>query len=116
MNPNDPTAETLSDGDDSGAMGAPTPEPTSPQSGEICVPLTALAMPDESEAMQPPADGDKVQGNFEATVSRSEGDKAYIKLTSINGEPLASETPAPVDDASGGLGDLQSMAANLPPT
>lgn len=96
-------------------MEAPTPEPTAPQSGEICVPLTALAMPDESEAMQPPADGDKVQGNFEATVSRSEGDKAYIKLTSINGEPLASDAPAPDDAGGGSLADLQSMAANLPP-
>lgn len=106
MDPNE-----LMNTDDAG-MDAPTPEPTSPQSGEICVPLTALAMPDESEAMQPPADGDKVQGNFEATVSRTEGDKAYIKLDSINGEKLASEVPEAAPDE---LSQLQGMAANLPP-
>lgn len=73
---------------------------------EDCVPVSALAMPDEKEQMQPPAVGDKVSYQVDGTISRIEGENAYIKKTSVNGEEIDEATETPKDD----MAELESMA------
>jgi hypothetical protein len=94
---------------------APPPEPDGDEMGgmaenELCVDLQALAMPDESDQMQPPAVGDKVQANVEGTVSRITGDKAYVTMSAVNGQKVAEAAPAPGDEEA----NLQQMAASQP--
>lgn len=45
-------------------------------------------MPDETEQMQSPEVGDKVQYTVEGTVSRIDGDEAYVKRDTVNGQPI----------------------------
>jgi len=87
--------------DDSGAM----------DQNEICVDLDSLSMPDEQEKMQAPEVGDKVQANIEGEVTRIEGNKAYVKMTAVNGQKV-DDTAASSDadeEAS-----LQAMAQQMP--
>jgi len=58
---------------------------------EDCVPLAALGMPDadNGDQMANPEVGDKVSYQSEGTISRIEGEKAYVKRESVNGEPVA---------------------------
>lgn len=83
----------------------PAPEPVMGMA-EICVPVSALAMPDEGDKMQNPRPGDSLQGTWEGKLSRIEGDNAYVSLTAVNDEKL----DKPQDD----FGELQSMAAQMP--
>lgn len=105
-----------STGPDAGAMN-----------GEDCVPLAALNLPDNTEQMQSPEQGDKVQYTVEGTVTRIEGDNAYIKRDTINGQPVndaEAEPENPAEDkgpgeepdaSSGGddsqMADLQQLAS-----
>lgn len=84
-------------------------EAPSAMGNEICVSLAALSQPDEQDQMEPPAVGDKVQANIEGTVSRVEGDNAYITLEAVNGQEVKGGEAAPDE-----LGELQSMAQNMP--
>lgn len=68
-------------------------------SGEDCVPLSALNLPDDTEQMQAPEEGDKVQYTVEGTVTRIEGDNAYIKRESINGQPVEGDSNEPENPA-----------------
>lgn len=61
------------------------------EDGEVCVPLSALAQPDDGDQMQTPAEGDNVTMTVDATVTRIEGENAYLKPTSINGTDLEEE-------------------------
>lgn len=96
----------------------PTPEPDGDEmgsNGEICVPLQALAMPDQQDQMEAPVMGDKVQANIEGTVTRIEGENAYLKLDAVNGQKLDKEqTPSDTDAPDAGMAQLQGMAANMP--
>lgn len=58
---------------------------------EDCVPLAALAMPDgeQGDQMANPEVGDKVSYTIEGAVTRIDGDQAYVKRESVNGQPLA---------------------------
>lgn len=91
------------------------PEPA-PMGGmrEVCVPLGALAMPDEEQQAQPPAAGDQVQFNAEGKVTRIDGDNAYVELSHVNGQevPEAATTPAPTEDQE--LAGLEEEARNQP--
>lgn len=84
---------------------------------EICVPTSALSMPDEQESMEAPEAGDIVQFNGEGKVTRIEGENSYVKLTAINGSPLKEDGSA--QDEPGGdpespdEGGLEKMAADL---
>lgn len=77
---------------------------------EDCVPLTSLAMPDESEQMQQPAVGDNVQYNVEGEISRIEGDNAYVKKTAVNGHTIEASKETPMDEMS----ELEGMARTMP--
>jgi len=60
---------------------------------EICVPTAALAMPGEGEGQAtPPAMGDSVDFSGTATVSRIEGEEAYLQVETVNGQPVKQDT------------------------
>ena len=81
--------------------------------GEVAVPLKSLAQPDDKEQVQTPAEGDAVNFSVDATVTRIEGETAYVKVSAVNGTPIEDEAaePAPDMDMQEGA-DLRSMAAN----
>lgn len=89
-------------------------------SSEDCVPLAALNLPDEQQQMQAPEQGDKVQYTVEGTVSRIEGDNAYVSREAINGVPVkpdsqepenpAEDLPEKAGSADQGMAELQDMA------
>lgn len=76
---------------------APATDMGGMDSNEICVDLQSLSMPDEDDQMQAPAVGDMVQANIEGTVSRIEGDKAYVMMSAVNGQKVKEQGPAPTD-------------------
>lgn len=106
MDPNLATGETTSEGSDIPPMMPPTAAP-----GELAVPLKALAQPDDAEQVNPPAQGDPVTFTVDATVTRIDGEMAYIKATAINGVELEDEAaePAGLPDEQEGA-DLRAMA------
>lgn len=96
-------------------------------SNDDCVPLSSLNMPDESEQMQAPEVGDRVQYTVEGTVSRIDGNEAYVKRETINSQPVdddkdGPEAQTPPDVESGanadqagsdqGYSDLEDQARN----
>lgn len=102
MNPNLPTGETMSEGE-------PTESPMGP---EDCVSLSALAMPGDDEQMAAPELGDKVQYTVEGTISRIEGDNAYITREAVNGEPVKGAAPM-APEAPDEMGELRGMAEGM---
>lgn len=54
----------------------------------ICVPTSALALPDEQEHMEAPELHDIVTANIEGKVCRIKGDQAYVCVTAVNGEAI----------------------------
>lgn len=57
--------------------------------GELdMVPLDALAIPGEDSGMEKPEQGDRVSYTIDGTLERVEGDMAFIKRESVNGQPL----------------------------
>jgi len=84
---------------DNPELDGPAPTPSemgmkpeaSSHSQEDCVPVTALASPGEDDQMANPSVGDLVQYQKEGTVTRIEGDQAYVKVNSVNGKPLTAE-------------------------
>lgn len=58
------------------------------QAGEIAIPLKALAQPDDTDAMQTPEQGDNVTFTVDATVTRIDGEMAYVKPNSVNQTPV----------------------------
>lgn len=75
---------------------------------EMCVPLSSLNQPDEQENMQAPGPGDPVTMTVEGTISRVEGDNAYVTPSAVNGNKV--EAPAaPQDEES----QLRGMAAGM---
>jgi hypothetical protein len=90
MYDNKPTGETMSEGSDVPPM-MDKPEGHGMNMQEDCVPVSALAQPGEDEQMNPPGIGDVVQYQKEGTVSRIEGDNAYVKVQAVNGKPVSAE-------------------------
>lgn len=65
-----------------------------PKSSEICVPLESLSLSGETGSAVAPAQGDEVDITGTATVSRIEGQMAYLTPKTINGAPVESAEPA----------------------
>jgi hypothetical protein len=115
-----PTNNTPIPADEAEPMDNPAEETAEPQDSgammEDCVPLDALAMPDESEQMENPAVGDKVQYTVEGTITRIEGGDAYVKKSAVNGQKIEdTEKPAaaePTDD----MAALESEAKGMSET
>lgn len=78
------------------AMGAPKGGPDAATDStaagnsdtEQCVPLDALAEPDDQEQMAAPEVGDSVNYQVQGKVTRIEGNRAYVEPESINGKPV----------------------------
>ncbi len=91
------------------AAGATEPDM---DDGTVCVPLASLAQPDDQEKMNTPEVGDSVSMQVDAQVVKIEGDNAYIKPTSINGNSLSDN-----DEDEGGesaeASDLRDQAQAL---
>lgn len=56
------------------------------------VPISALQMPDDQEQMQPPEVGDVVNYQVAGKVLAINGDMAQVQRTSINGQPVSSDS------------------------
>jgi hypothetical protein len=85
------------------------------KSNEICVPTSALAMPDEGEQLTNPEEGDIVTLQVEGKVSRVEGDKAYVTPSSVNGQDVGAEEDeprSPEEQDMTDYGELEGMARN----
>lgn len=79
---------------DKGGEDGMAAEPVTGGGPEQCVPIGALATVDESDAPSQPAVGDRVTYQVEGAVTRIEGDKAFVRPSAINGEPVQ-EAPEP---------------------
>lgn len=77
------------------------------KNSEICVPVSALALPGEKDGQNTaPAIGDTVDLTGTAKVTRIEGDKAYLQPTEINGAAVESAAmPEDLDDEEKSLRD-----------
>jgi hypothetical protein len=98
-----------------GATGPPAkPKPSGMAPGELCVPLSALAMPDEGDQLANPEEGDKVTLQVEGKVGRIEGENAYITPETVNGQPVSKEAEPDAGDqgenSEQDYADLQEMA------
>ena len=90
-----------------------TAMPPTATPGEVAVPLKSLAQPDDKEQVQTPTEGDAVNFTVDATVTRIEGDTAFVKVSAVNGNPVDDEAAEPAADPDLQEGaDLRSMAAN----
>lgn len=88
-----------------GKPGAEDSNALSEASNVDTVPLDFLAMPDDSEQMQPPEVGDEVNYQVTGKVVAIEGNSAKVERTSINGQDLPGQDD---DDSDNGQGDEQS--------
>lgn len=116
MKPNDLTmGMDQEDAPEASETGIPDAEDTAeaPEAApiEVAVPLASLAIPDEQENMAAPEVGDKGQAPMEYTVTRIEGENAFITLDAVNGQKLGTEKTPTDDDETG---QLQQMAAGMP--
>lgn len=91
----------------------PMGKPTS-AAKEDCVPLSSLALPGEEAKTETPAVGDIVSYNVEGTITRIEGDMAYVKKTSVNGEEVGQEEAESEPNEETDFANLQGMARSQP--
>lgn len=105
MDNNYPTDETMNEGSDL----PPQPADIEPAGNIDCVPLDALAMPDEKEQLTPPAVGDEVTYTVTGKVTAVTGGMATVERTSINGNSVDDNDgdTEPTEDS------LRSEAGNI---
>lgn len=77
---------------------------------DMCVPLDSLKEPDEQQQMQSPEVGNPVVMTVEGTISRIEGQNAYVTPSAVNGQKLdqMQGQAAPEGD------QLRQMASSMP--
>ena len=104
-------------GDGSMEQGAElSPMTPSPMiSNEQCVPLEALAMPEEGDQLANPEPGDLVSYTVEGKVTRVEGQKAYVEPETVNGKPFAKDEAPPAAEEAGGYAALETEAGQFGP-
>lgn len=71
-------------------------------------------MPDESEKLEEPAQGDKVSATIEGTVNRVEGSHAYVTLDAVNGHELKPGESLAEPSEENELASLQEIARGMP--
>ena len=99
--PKGPAGGQPTDGSQQDTTGLGEPDgPDDMTPGEDCVSLKSLAMPDpdSGDQMANPEVGDRVNYQVEGTVTRIEGDNAYVKRETINGEPVEDDDNNGQDD------------------
>jgi len=76
-----------------GPMGAPL------AAAAMSVPIAALAVPGEDDAMSTPTAGDRVSYQVDGVVESLDGETAQVRATAINGTPIpGGEEMAPETD------------------
>ena len=85
---NKPSGETMDEGSDIPPDAEPSEDSGMKGPGELCVPIKAVAVPDENESAVAPEVGDEVNFSGSAKVTRVEGGNVYLTPTEINGEKL----------------------------
>lgn len=121
MSPNLPTGETMSEGSPMPPRGpmqeAGELDDGEMDSSEVCIPLKALAQPDDQDQVQTPAVGDSVNFSTDGTITRIDGDNAYVKASAVNGVPLddgSDEVQNPDSQTPDSEGtDLQGIAQQM---
>lgn len=105
--PNLATDETMSE-------GGPIPPALSmsPAPMEDSVSLAALAMPNEGEQLETPQIGDRVSYQVEGTISRIEGDRAFVAKEAVNGQPVDQDADNMGGPSDGDADNLQSLTAD----
>lgn len=98
------TAPLPPDAADDGSAGAMT------GGMDMCVPLDSLKEPDEQQQMQSPEVGNNVVMTVEGTISRIDGQNAYVTPSAVNGQKLdqMQGNQAPEGD------QLRQMAGAMP--
>ena len=82
--PDEAAANSIMDKDAQAATSSSAPSATSLDQ----VPIDALAMPDDSEKMEPPSVGDMVNYSVSGKVTKIEGGIAYVERETINGQDV----------------------------
>ncbi len=80
------------------------------EEGLVPIPLKALAQPDDTDAMHTPEMGDNVTFTVDGTVSRIDGEMAWIKPVSVNQTPIgeaADDGKLTPEEAEAGSGDTE---------
>lgn len=82
---------------------------------EQCVPVKALAVPEEGEQLVAPEVGDRVSYTIEGKVTRVEGEQAYVQPETVNGEAIADAKPEPTAEQqeAGAYAQLEEEAGKL---
>lgn len=75
-------------------------EPAGAAEGEVCVPLSAVAVNEDENASTPPDVGDEITVTLGGKVTRVEGDMVYFSPATANGEPIPADEQQdePADD------------------
>ena len=91
--------------------GAPNEGAPKAMANEQCVPLSALATSDDGAELTKPEVDDEVEYQVKGKVSRIDGEMAYVKPMSVNGEEVEAEKQ-PAAEASGAddYASLEDMA------
>lgn len=76
---------------------------------EICLPLSSLSVADTEGNTVSPSQGDSVDVTITGTVSRIDGDMAYIRPDASNGEALPGTSTVISDDTN--EAGMRAMAA-----
>jgi hypothetical protein len=120
MKPNMPTGETMSEGSAFSAGGGLPPELSgAPAAVAVTttqvLPVSALAMPDEAEQMEPPKVGDVVNFQVEGKVTAVDGNNATVTLASVNGQAIgeAEDDKAESGNEAESLEGLQKQAGEM---
>ncbi len=87
------------------ASEMPEMAPAGPTQGEVPIPLKALAQPDDKDAMTTPEMGDSVTFSVDGTITRIEGEMAYVKANAVNGTPIGEEAEEVAPDEGASLMD-----------
>ncbi len=91
-------------------MDQKMPVPEMPNPKEVCIPSASLAI-EGDESSVPPAVGDDVEFKASGKVTRVEGDKTYIAVDSVNGNPITDEEAnEPADDEASEGEDIRGKA------
>jgi hypothetical protein len=114
MEPNMPTGETMSDGGDFPPELSGAPAAVAVTKTQV-LPVSALAMPDEAEQMEPPKVGDAVNFQVDGKVTAVDGNNATVTIASVNGQAIgeAEDDKAESGNEAESLEGLQKQAGEM---
>ena len=69
-------------------------------------------MPDEGERLETPKIGDRVTYQVEGTISRIEGDRAFVTKEAVNGQPCEPDADDMGGPSDGDADNLDKLTAD----